>query len=376
MEDQKYTIPKLCSFSGDLSKSWYVYFVFTEDGVSKQFRLKKGINYLRTKKDRERAASTLIAFTLDRLKTGWRPYPDDTNCKNTNVTITDAFDSMLLLKKAYITVRSYKTYFEQTRLFKKWLVLRKFDKVYVHNFTTVQVRMYFDWLLLDKKYCGKTCNNHRACLRAFFNAFLEREIISTTPMKGIKQFKQETGKATIYSAEEQDRIEKYLIENNKDFFYVTRFIKYAFLRRSELSGLKIKHINWAGKTITVPSDSAKSRTQDSVTIPKTLENYILEMGILDKDPELYVFGKHYIPSYTRLNREDDFTKYQQEVNKLLKVNPNCSFYSYKSTGVCELYELTHDPYTVMRQCRHSDIKTTLIYLRSLGMGVNEEVRAW
>ena len=33
-------------------------------------------------------------------------------------------------------------------------------------------------------------------------------------------------------------------------------------------------------------------------------------------------------------------------------------------------------YIVMRQCRHSDIKMTMIYLRSLGCGVNEQVREW
>ena len=47
-----------------------------------------------------------------------------------------------------------------------------------------------------------------------------------------------------------------------------------------------------------------------------------------------------------------------------------------TTGVVDLYNHTKDAYIVMRQCRHSDIKMTMIYLRSLGCGVNEQVRDW
>ena len=50
------------------------------------------------------------------------------------------------------------------------------------------------------------------------------------------------------------------------------------------------------------------------------------------------------------------------------------FYAWKHSGVCALYNATKDPYIVMSQARHSDIKTTMIYLRSLGLTVNERIR--
>jgi len=376
MSDQSYTIPKLNSCKGDLSKSWYVYFVFTEGKNKKQFRFKTGINYFHTKKERELEGKNVIDNLLTNLKNGWNPFTNEVKEERINITVSQAFDEILSIKKAYITTRSYKTYFEQTRLFKTFLKTKHLDKVFIHNFTNLQARMYFDWLLKDKGYCGKTHNNHFACLRTFFNALLERDVIQVSPLKGIKQVKQESGLNTTYSSLEQTKIEKYLLKNNKPFFYVTRFIKFCFLRRSELSGLKVKHINWINKTIIIPSDSSKSRKNDSVTIPKTLEGFISEMGILDLDPELYIFGKLFIPSFTRLNREDDFTKYQQAINKTLEINIRSSFYSWKHTGVVELYGLTKDPYTVMRQCRHTDVGTTMIYLRALGCGVNEDVREW
>ena len=251
-----------------------------------------------------------------------------------------------------------------------------YNNIYVYNFTYYHARKYFDYLLKDKKYCGKTYNGHLNTLRSFFNGMVEREIIRANPINGIKQVRQETGKNTTYSQKEEKSLEEYLLKSNKNFFYATRFVKYCFFRRSELSKLQIKHINWEGKTISVPSGIAKTRIQDSVTIPKSLEKYIIEMGLLELSPELYIFGKNFVPSETRMKRVDDLSDKQREYNRLLDVKKECSFYSWKHTGVVELYNIVKDPYIVMRQCRHSDVKMTMIYLRSLGCGVNEKVRMW
>ena len=116
--------------------------------------------------------------------------------------------------------------------------------------------------------------------------------------------------------------------------------------------------------------------QDSVTIPGTLERMIEKAGFLELDPETYLFGKHFEPSLEWLNRVDDFSDMQRDINSRLGIGKGRTFYSWKHTGVVELYNLTKDPYTVMRQCRHTDIKMTMIYLRSLGCGVNEQVREW
>lgn len=77
-----------------------------------------------------------------------------------------------------------------------------------------------------------------------------------------------------------------------------------------------------------------------------------------------------------MKRIDDLSDKQRVVNKENNIRSECTFYSWKHTGVVDLYNHTKDAYIVMRQCRHSDIKMTMIYLRSLGCGVNEQVRDW
>jgi len=336
------------------------------------------LNTFKTKREREREAGAIVSVLHNKLQDGWNPINDTVpeEDEREEISITKAFDNVLSIKRSYITPRTYKTYYDHINLFKKWLVQKKLDKLYVQNITNVHLMKYLDYLLRDKKYCGKTYNGHLGILKCFFNAFLERNYIEKSPVVGIKQVRQDTGKNTTYSHLEEKLLEKYMYAHERDFYYTTRFVRFCFFRRSELSKLQIKHINWDNKTIIVPSESAKTRTQDSITISRTLEKCIIEMGILDLNPDMYVFGKNFLPSLNKLKRVDDFSDRQRMINRENNIKTECTFYSWKHTGAVDLYNRTKDPYTVMRQCRHSDIKMTMIYLRSMGCGVNEQVREW
>lgn len=375
-----YTMPKLCTCGGNLEKDWFVYFNHHNlNGTYKQFRYKLGINYLKTKKERIQEGNAIIEALLGNLRNGWNPLTNvidrEEQIANRDKLVIDCFDEMLKIKSAYITKRSYKTYYDQANLFKKWLKLKKIDYLYVQNVTNKHIRGYCDWLLSEKRYTGKTHNSHLTTIRTFFNDFVSRKYIDANPAAGIKAVREETGKNTTYSEEEERAFDK-IKDKYPDFYFATRFVRYCFLRRSELSMVQIKHINWKSKTIVIPSEIAKNRNQDSVTIPKSLEKLIIQRGVLNLDPETYIFGKNFKPSLVKLNRVDDFSDQQREINRDIKIKPECTFYSWKHTGAVELYLRTKDVYVVMRQCRHSDIKMTMKYLRSLGCMVNEQVREW
>ena len=374
MKTENYTTPKLCG--DDLSKDWFVYFYYTDQlsGKKKLFRYKMGINRLKTKKERNARASAIISALSIKLESGWSPITKKIE-NSQNKTVSEALDEIFEIKSAYLTKESIRTYGNQIDLFKRWLVQEGLDHLYTQNFNSDHVRKYCDWMLGVKKYSGKTYNGHIATLRTFFSEMVDRKYMESTPMKGFKFVRQETGKNITFSKSDELKFEK-VRKSDRDFYLATRFVRYCFLRRTELSKLQVKHLNWNNKTITIPSESAKSRVQDSVTIPKTLEKLIDVAGILKLDPEMYLFGKHFEPSLKRLKRLDDFSDRQRRINEKLGINAACTFYAWKHTGVVELYNLTKDPYVVMRQCRHTDIKMTMIYLRSLGCGVNEQVREW
>ena len=377
---QKFTAPKLCNRKGDLRKDWFVYFYFTDrqTGVKKLCRYKLGINRFKTKKERELEAEIIKAELISRLKNNWNPISEMIEADTEDVTLLDALDQVLLLKKPTIKKSSYDTYSDQCRVLTDFLKKKRLDKLMAYNFTHTYARDFFDHLLLKKGWSATTFNNHLTTIHGLFEVLVKRKIIKINPCTGIEKIRVDVGKNTTYSKDEERRF----IEHCKDtrrlagFYLATRFVKYCFLRRPELHGLRVGHINLKNKTIVIPSSSAKSRIQDSITIPKTMEDIIIRSGIMNLDPEMYVFGRSFKPSTKRLTEDNVFTYKQGKINKSLNIKKDCTFYSWKHTGTVELYNLTKDPYAVMRQCRHKDLTTTMRYLRSLGCGVNEQVREW
>lgn len=373
-----YSTPKLCDRGGDLSKQWYVYLYYTNSsGVRKQFRFSEGVNVLKTKRERRTEANALIEALTYQLRSGWSPVTNTVENRDGPhlKTVSAAFDEIFEIKKAYLTGESIRTYKNQIDLFKGWIVAKKLDHLHTQNFTADHARKYCDWMLREKKYCGKTYNGHLTMLRTFFTEMVNRKYMPINPVAGFKFVRQEIGKNITYSAEDE-KLFKSIRDVHPEFYLATRFVKYCFLRRTELAKLQVKHINWGNKTITIPSKNAKSRVQDSVTIPSTLEKMIEGAGLLHLDPEVYVFGKHFKPNIKKIAKLDYFSDQQRDLNNTLSIGKGRTFYSWKHTGVVELYNLTKDPYVVMRQCRHTDIKMTMVYLRSLGCGVNEQVREW
>lgn len=370
-----YTIPKLYTAKNDPSKDWYVYFYYTYEGRKKLFKYRGGINYVKTKKEKVLEGNAIARALTEKLESGWNPFTK-VKTKDVDKTLFECIDEVYNIKCAYMTPRSQKTYFDQLNLFKKWLKSQSLDHLYVQNVTREHIRMYLDWLLGVKKYTGKTHNGHLSTLKTFFNEFVERRYIEKSPVHGFKMVREEVGKNTTYSEYEEKLFDNEVKDQEPEFYLATRFVRYLFLRRSELSLLQVKHINWQSKTVIIPSENAKNRNQDSVTIPKTLEKLIIKHRLLELDPEMYIFGKEFKPSLNKLKRVDDFTDRQREINRNLGIKNECTFYSWKHTGAVELYQRTKDVYVVMRQCRHSDIKMTMRYLRSLGCMVSEQVREW
>lgn len=375
METKNYTLPRLCGT--DLSKDWFVYFYYDVPvtGEKKIFRYKMGINRLKTKRDRSAKASAIISALTLKLESGWSPVTNEVENDTAVKTVSEALDEIFELKKAYLTDESIRTYNNQIALFKRWLVRERLDHIYTQNFTVDHARRYCDWMLRDRRYCGKTYNGHLTTLRTYFSEMVKRGYMTASPVAGFQTVRQDTGKNTTYSETDEKKFES-VKDTDPGFYLATRFVRYCFLRRTELSKLQVRHINWDSKTIVIPSGNAKSRVQDSVTIPKSLERLIEGAGLLELDPDTYLFGKGFAPSPERLKRLDDFSDRQREVNRKLGIGRGRSFYSWKHTGAVELYNLTKDVYVVMRQCRHTDIKMTMIYMRSLGCGVNEQVREW
>lgn len=370
--------PELCTYGFDLSKAWFVYFdlrnELTGETVRKQYR--GGINTCKTKEGRLQLGNALMIYWKRRLESGQcNPWTKgDANPIEIPETISDALTKILALKKKVLRPKSFRNYRNVHDMFVAWLTRFSYQKLRLYQFTPGMAQAYLDFLLLEKGYSGKTHNNQQAILHAFFSAMMVkgRKWIDVNPFAGIELLPEDQGDNIPYTEKERADITTYLREHDKRMYFAINFLFHCYIRKTELTTIRVGDIDWQNKTIKINSQAAKNRVQDSVTIPEAFVPILLEMGLDMAPKHFYIFGKRMETCERRLTRPDDISDRYLELKKEMGYKPGDgkTFYSWKHTGVIAYYNLIKDPYALMRQLRHSDLKTTMIYLRSLGLNPN------
>jgi integrase len=373
-----YTQPKLYPTSRSLKKTWLVEFRYLNPTTgklqTKQFR--DNLNELKTVKERLARGKVLCQSYADLLADGWNPFSNeiDNTEEKMPLSLAEQLEQLLLLKKSVWTARTLRSYTDHCKQFTKWLTKKKYDKLLPKFFTQDRAQAYMDYCITALRYSGKSYNTRLGALRSFFNSLVKRKIVERNPFTEIDRLPEVQNEHASFSGSERQTIREHLRQHNPRIYYAVQFVYYCFLRRTELAQLKVGDIDLERKTIRIAGKKAKSRRSESVTIPKSFEPILIEMGINKLPKDHYIFGRNFETAAEVIPKPDYFSDaHKRELDKL-DLKTECTFYSWKHTGATALYQATKDIYVVMKQCRHTDISITMIYLRSLGLIVDEVVR--
>lgn len=371
--------PELCTCDYNIKKPWFVYFNIknevTGEVLRKQFR--GGINYYHTKEERVREGNALRDFWQEQLEKGkYNPWAKgiEQNPIEIPETVQDGLERILALKKAALKRKSYRNYQQIFTMFLEWLKQHNYHRFRLYQFNNAMAQAYMDYLLTVKGYSGKTHNNQHGILHSFFSAMLApgRKWIPANPFAGIEMLPEDQGDNIPYTEEERNAISDYLRKKDRRLYFAVNFVFHAFIRKTELTTIRVRDIDWENRTIKINSQAAKNRVQDCVTISDSLLDIMHAMG-LDLAPKNYfIFGKDLYTCAEQMKRPDDISdRYLQcKVAMGYKAGDGKTFYSWKHTGAIAYWNALKDPYALMRQLRHGDLKTTMIYLRSLGLNPN------
>lgn len=390
-----FTEPELCNYHGDTSRPWFVYFDITNTltGETKRKQFRGGINYWHTKEDRIREANALKKFWKKKLEAGqYNPFAKKGTTKPMEVPadIQAAIEKILALKSTSLKKKSLRNYTDISNMFITWLKDHGFYKLKLYQFSNQLAQAYLDFLLLEKKYSGKSHNNQLGILKAFFNAMKApgRKWIIENPFIGISELPEDVGANVAYTDQETKQLIEYFKLHNMRLYFAVNFTYHCFIRKTELTHIRVGDIDWDNLTIRLNSQDTKNRIQDSVTITEGLMKILLEMGLDMAPKHFYIFGKELQTCENKMTRPDDisdrhfrlkkaFLKKCEESNikTTLKVDDEKAYYSWKHAGVIAYWKVVKDIYYMMRQLRHHDMKVTMIYLKSLGLMPNEAFRS-
>ncbi len=372
-----WTEPRLCTYNDNLDKGWFIYFDYTDHftghTIRKQFR--GGINSFKTKDERLLHANALLTYWKKELKNGWNPFEANGDLPITKPIVTEAFDLILSLKQSSCGQRTMESYRHVLKIFKTWLIETKLNNIFLYQFDHSHARAFMDYLTLKKGYTGRTYNDKLVALSTFCNCMVDREWIVKNPFKKIKKLPITIGRNVAFTDEEKTLLKNYLFQHDRDMYYFTQFIYYCFIRRSELTRLKIENIDWKNMSIVIPSKASKNKKQESVVIPNSFICILKEMNLQNLPGDYFIFGRKLKPGPIQYKNYNHISSRHNEICKDLKLDSEKGLYSWKHSGVCALYPvLNGDVYALMRQLRHSELTTTQIYLKSLGLADNSAIR--
>jgi integrase len=366
---------KLKDFSS--SAIWYAYIVGPHPATGKQvqIRYKKDVNRIADLAERQHFLSCLVEVLEEKLQAGWCPvsnqYPTSSQINHSSL-LSDSLQFFLDIKKTSLRPRSVVSYTSRINIFKDWLNVSSLQYISLGKFTQEHAQKYMDYLSSVRKNKPKTFNNNLLDMRTVFNFYIDREVLDKNPFKKIKRLQVERGKNNTYTQEEADKIDLHLKANNIRLYYFKEFIYCAAIRRTELTKIRINDI--LDSTIVLRSEISKNKVQESVVINKRLKQIIISMQ-LDKHPaDSYLFGRGLRTCEHVLANPNQISTQHQKVLEKLEIRSECNLYSWKHTGAVNLYNKTKDAYITMRHLRHKEVSTTMIYLRSLGVVADENLK--
>lgn len=267
--------------------------------------------------------------------------------------------------------KTIQTYSSHSKLFCKFLESKKIKRI-----ESVTPELAKEYLSFNRSEYDKTYKNKINHLKALFNELIILKEISNNPFEGLKGTYNDTDSNFNhpFSDYEKNLIESHLRAKNKELYLFTRFLFFGFIRPQELINIRVKDIDTRNRTIKVSGVIAKTKKAGVIPIIPPLMQLIIESGYLSNPPDFYLFGKGLKPCSEKCPINYPNFQHRKALEELNIYRPNITvLYSWKHTGNIFAYLAGVDIKVIQQINRHSSLLTTEIYLKKLGLFLDQKI---
>ena len=353
-------------------KRWYIGYYVTDPLSGKMKRVTIKWNRIKNLKDRRKEGRQLVKHINEKLARGWNPLLEAQTPQGFTLLSRVFAQYERKMERAHSegtlradTVRSYRSYLKNWR---EWHA--EFAQAYALHFTKNLINEFLDHIYFERNRSPRTRNNYLAFLDILSAFMVEKEYLAVNPTNGIKKLPEKAKKRTIIPQSYLELIFDHLRDNHKAFYIICLAEYSTFIRRTELTLLQIKHINFKEHTILVPATISKNKKDYHVTVPKALLILLVD-HCKNRPQHYYIFGPDWLPSNQRLNPKkisDTWAK----MRKKLRLPAQYQFYSLKDSGITAMLNAGIPANVVRDQARHHNIAQTDAYVQR-GSGANKAV---
>lgn len=307
MQTVSYSKPQLCSYGGDTSNAWFVYFEVTnpQTGECQRKQFRSGINYWPDAADRQKAGEALVKHWEKKLKAGWHPV------WKVLVGVPESLATMTFAKALQFSLSKYKASKGTKRAYTTAVtyVIKAATALQIAGLPAAQIRRQHIMLILD--YCttklgwsNAAHNKNLGYLHAVLEKLITWEVIEFNPSQKIELLPvAETQKFIPYTQEEKEAIQEHLFIHHYAFYVYLMVIYHTGIRPKEVLALRIQDVDLAKKRITIVPDldEENSKTKKIRLIPLNdhLLPFLRELQLHSFDKSFFVFGSPYGPNGNR-----------------------------------------------------------------------------
>lgn len=268
--------------------SWEVKFWYRNSTTNKLKLFKRRVKPLKDEKERFKLGKQIENAINAELQNGWTPFKEG---RQVDFIVDLLADFELHTNRKfesgefrYDTKRSYLSNLSK---FKRFLDAKDLNKLTTDHFDRSMITKYIDWLEFDLENSATTINNNVTVLKVICNYFIDRGLIHSNPVERIKRKREAPKKRTVIPDPILKDVFDYQKKHHYNFYVLMLTCHFCFLRTTELTKLKVKHINIEDGLIFVPADISKNRKDDFITIPDMFAK-ILTKHISKSQKEDYI----------------------------------------------------------------------------------------
>ena len=261
-----------------VKENWLIVYYAKVPAQNEFKRFRKRVPPLSPTREREKYAKKMIATINQKLENGWSSFYEDNNVKYKSLE----YCAELFLKmqereveegvKRTDTLRSYKSFLD---LFVKYLKDKKLMLKFVIEIDTYIIQNYLDYLFFEKKNSARTYNNHLKFFNTFFLWCKAKNFVNANPAESIKPKAKVQKKREVLADEVKAKV-RTLHDTNFHYYVLCMLTYYCFIRRTELTKLKVGDVHLHGGYIVIDGENSKNRKTESVTIPNNLLDDLAE----------------------------------------------------------------------------------------------------
>lgn len=339
------------------------------------------------RKSKENLENYLVNYYLEQCRKNDRQ----------SITLREAYKEWLIFRRDYCSAKN-KTIKENTYDWKKFFENSTLAEMPIAEITPVDLIRFFRKITKDRSFTYKRISGGRSVLNGIFTWAIEEGIIKHNPLLEVnfKSFSYKPVEEQVDNVfTEQDAITllTYLQEiENEPYALAIQLFFYLFIRIGEMKALRWEDINWTERSIYLHTQALLdnelnddlSFSRRKVVISNQMKGgtsrgyrkeYLTDeaIKILEKARKLNPTGEYLFEPEGKLMSTDRFNR------RLKKYCEECGI-KYRSSHKIRFYcaSTAYDGKnlaTISKLMGHSDISTTLHYLRNVDKD-NDRMKAF